>query len=30
MEDADVFTEGICGVFNEVGGVGAGRACSEV
>jgi hypothetical protein len=30
MEDADVFAEGICGVFDEVGGVGTGRADSEV
>jgi hypothetical protein len=30
VEDADVFAEGICGVFDEVGGVGTGRAGSEV
>ena len=30
MEDANVFAERICGVFDEVGGVGAGRAGSEV
>ena len=30
VEDADVFAEGVCGVFDEVGGVGTSRAGSEV
>jgi hypothetical protein len=30
VEDPDVFAEGICGVFDGVGGVGTGRADSEV
>ena len=30
MEDTDVFAEGICRIFEEVGGVGTGRADGEV
>jgi hypothetical protein len=30
VEDANVFAEGICGVFDELGGVRTGRAGSEV
>jgi hypothetical protein len=30
VEDADVFAEGICGIFDEVGGVGTSRAGSEI